>query len=113
MISVNVPKGRLSILMAGLNCLFKFRDGGKMDGSVHVNLGTSTAQAHCNVPCFHDGYKANITVMGKPDSGIARLSQSPLTLLFYWDSVPNPDAPRGLCVLHVFAVANTRTRPVV
>ena len=34
----------------------------------------------------------------------------PLTLLFYWDSVPNPDAPRGLCVLHVFAVANTRTR---
>ena len=38
------------------------------------------------------------------------LSQSPLTLLFYWDSVPNPDAPRGLCVLHVFVVANTRTR---
>ena len=34
----------------------------------------------------------------------------PPTLLFYWDSVPNPDAPRGLCVLHVFAVANTRTR---
>ena len=31
-------------------------------------------------------------------------------LLFYWDSVPNPDAPRGLYVLHVFAVANTRTR---
>ena len=37
----------------------------------------------------------------------------PLTLLFYWDSVPNPDTPCGLCVLHVFAVANTRTRPVV
>ncbi len=34
-------------------------------------------------------------------------------LLFYWDSVPNPDTPCGLCVLHVFAVANTRTRPVV
>ena len=33
--------------------------------------------------------------------------------VFHWDSVPNPDAPRGLCVLHVFAVANTRTRPVV
>ena len=32
-------------------------------------------------------------------------------LLFYWDSVPNPDTPCGLCVLHVFAVANTR--PVV
>ena len=32
---------------------------------------------------------------------------------FYWDSVPNPDAPRGLFVLHVFAAANTRTRPVV
>ena len=37
----------------------------------------------------------------------------PLTLLFYWDFVPNPDTPCGLCVLHVFAVANTRTRPVV
>ena len=34
-------------------------------------------------------------------------------LLFYWDSVPNPDTPCGLYVLHVFAVANTRTRPVV
>ena len=33
--------------------------------------------------------------------------------VFHWDSVPNPDAPRGLCVLHVFALANTRTRPVV
>ena len=33
--------------------------------------------------------------------------------VFHWDSVPNPDAPRGLCVLHVFAIANTRTRPVV
>ena len=37
----------------------------------------------------------------------------PLTLCFHWDSVPNPDTPCGLCVLHVFAVANTRTRPVV
>jgi len=36
-----------------------------------------------------------------------------LSLVFYWDSVPNPDAPRGLFVLHVFAAANTRTRPVV
>ena len=34
----------------------------------------------------------------------------PLTYVLHWDSVPNPDAPRGLCVLHVFAVANTRTR---
>ena len=33
--------------------------------------------------------------------------------LFYWDPVPNPDTPCGLCVLHVFAAANTRTRPVV
>ena len=42
------------------------------------------------------------------------LSQSPHpTYVFHWDSVPNPDAPRGLCVLHVFAAANTRTRPVV
>ena len=52
-------------------------------------------------------------------------SQSPLNPLFkgaitayglhvfHWDSVPNPDAPRGLYVLHVFALANTRTRPVV
>ena len=33
------------------------------------------------------------------------------TLFFlYWGAAPNPDAPRGLCVLHVFAVANTRTR---
>ena len=30
MISVNAPKGRPSILMAGLNCLFKFRDGNFM-----------------------------------------------------------------------------------
>ena len=37
----------------------------------------------------------------------------PLTHVLHWDSVPNPDAPRGLCVLNVFAVANTRTRPVV
>ena len=36
-----------------------------------------------------------------------------LSLVFYWDSVPNPDAPRGLFVLHVFAAANTRTRSVV
>ena len=34
-------------------------------------------------------------------------------LLFYWDSVPNPDTPCGLYVLHIFAVANTRTRSVV
>ena len=33
-----------------------------------------------------------------------------LVLFFHRDSVPNPDAPRGLFVLHVFAVANTRTR---
>ncbi len=37
----------------------------------------------------------------------------PLTYVLHWDSVPNPDTPCGLCVLHVFAVANTRTRPVV
>ena len=36
-----------------------------------------------------------------------------LSLVFYWDSVPNPDAPRGLFVLYVFAAANTRTRSVV
>ena len=30
MISVNAPKGRPSILMAGLNCLFKFNDGNFM-----------------------------------------------------------------------------------
>ena len=28
-------------LMAGLNCLFKVRDGGKKACSAHVNLGTS------------------------------------------------------------------------
>ena len=36
-----------------------------------------------------------------------------LSQFLHWDSVPNPDTPCGLCVLHVFAVANTRTRPVV
>ena len=41
------------------------------------------------------------------------VSLNPPNLFFHWDSVPNPDAPRGLCVLHVFALANTRTRPVV
>ena len=30
MISVNAPKGRPSILMDGLNCLFKFSDGNFM-----------------------------------------------------------------------------------
>ena len=34
-------------------------------------------------------------------------------IVFYWDSVPNPDTPCGLYVLYVFAGANTRTRPVV
>ena len=28
-----------------------------------------------------------------------------LVLFFHWDSVPAPDAPRGLCVLRVFAAA--------
>ena len=49
----------------------------------------------------------------KPVSGKSPLILIHLTFLFYWDSVPNPDTPCGLCVLHVFAVANTRTRPVV
>ena len=37
-----------------------------------------------------------------------RLPQRGLTaqvLFFHWDSVPNPDAPRDLCVLYVFAAA--------
>ena len=37
----------------------------------------------------------------------------PPTLCFYWDSVPNPDAPRGLCVLHVFAVATGAKSPLL
>ena len=49
----------------------------------------------------------------KPVSGKSPLILIHLTFLFYRDSVPNPDTPCGLCVLHVFAVANTRTRPVV
>ena len=28
-----------------------------------------------------------------------------LVFFFHWDSVPAPNAPRGLCVLHVFAAA--------
>ena len=43
--------------------------------------------------------------------GLAYLN--PPNYVLHWDSVPNPDTPCGLCVLHVFAVANTRTRPVV
>ena len=48
-----------------------------------------------------------------PNCGKSPLISIPLTLCFHWDSVPNSDTPCGLCVLHVFAVANTRTRPVV
>ena len=31
-------------------------------------------------------------------------------MFFHWDSVPAPDAPRGLCVLHVFAAATGWTK---
>ena len=33
-----------------------------------------------------------------------------LVLFFHWDSVPAPDAPHGLCVLHVFAAATGWTK---
>ena len=42
-----------------------------------------------------------------------RLPQRGLTalvLFFHWDSVPAPDAPRDLCVLHVFAAATGWTK---
>ena len=34
--------------------------------------GSQQAQASCNLTCFHDAYRAVITVMGEPNSGIAR-----------------------------------------
>ena len=34
--------------------------------------GHPQTQAHCNLTCFHDVHRAVITMMGKPDSGIAR-----------------------------------------
>ena len=34
--------------------------------------GPQQAQACCNLPCFRELYQANITMMGKPNSGIAR-----------------------------------------
>ena len=37
--------------------------------------GPQQAQACCNLTCFHDMYWAVITMVGKPDSGMARLSQ--------------------------------------
>ena len=37
--------------------------------------GPQQAQAFYNLPCFRELYQANITMMGKPNSGIARLSQ--------------------------------------
>ena len=40
-VNANAKKGRPSKSMAGLNCLFKVRDGGKKACSAHVNLGTS------------------------------------------------------------------------
>ena len=57
--------------------------------------------------------KLKLTEVSEAEQPHRPLISIPLTLLFYWDSVPNPDTPCGLCVLHVFAVANTRTRPVV
>ena len=65
MISVNATakKGRPSFLMAGLNCLFKVREGGKKACSVHVkfnekNDGGKTPQsAHVTMSIRDDGAK--------------------------------------------------------
>ena len=37
--------------------------------------GPQQAQACCNLTCFREVYRANITIMSNPNSGIARLSQ--------------------------------------
>ena len=34
--------------------------------------GSQQTQACCNLPCFREAYRAVITMMGKPDSGMAR-----------------------------------------
>ena len=34
--------------------------------------GSQQTQARCNLTCFHEAYRAVITMMGKPNSGIAR-----------------------------------------
>ena len=36
-----------------------------------------------------------------------------LGLVFHWDSVPDPDAPSGLYVLHVFAAATGAKSPLL
>mgnify|MGYP007115504697 CR=1 FL=1 len=44
----------------------------------NIILGISAnTGALYNLTCFHDVYWAVITVMGKPNSGMARSSQSP------------------------------------
>ena len=57
--------------------------------------------------------QADFTEVSEAEQPHRPLISIPLTHVLHWDSVPNPDTPCGLCVLHVFAVANTRTRPVV
>ena len=39
--------------------------------------GHPQTQTRCNLTCFHEVHRAIITMMRNPDSGIARLSQSP------------------------------------
>lgn len=64
-VNANAKKGRPSKSMAGLNCLFKVRDGGKKACSVHVkfnekNDGGKTPQsAHVTMSIRDDvGKKA-------------------------------------------------------
>ena len=64
-------------------------------------------------PLFKGAHQAFVRTRARGHRFAVLRPASDDALLFYWDSVPNPDTPCGLCVLHVFAVANTRTRPVV
>ena len=65
-------------------------------------------------PLFKGAIRAcGLSIAAVPSLPASSGPASDDALLFYWDSVPNPDTPCGLYVLHVFAVANTRTRPVV
>ena len=64
-------------------------------------------------PLFKGAHQAFVRTRARGHRFAVLRPASDDALLFYWDSVPNPDTPCGLYVLHVFAVANTRTRPVV
>ena len=72
----------------------------------HSSEQDSLAPQKTKHPC-------RLTEVSEAEQPHRPLISIPLTHVHHWDSVPNPDAPRGLCVLHVFALANTRTRPVV